>query len=31
MKSELELLSDADIYLFLEKVMRGRVSYISKR
>ena len=30
-KVELELTSDADIYLFFEKDMRGGVSYISKR
>ena len=30
-KVELELLSDADIYLFLEKGMRGGVSHISDR
>ena len=28
---ELELISDAEMYLFFEKGMRGRVSYISKR
>ena len=30
-KVELELISDADMYLFFEKGMRGGVSYISKR
>ena len=30
-KGELELISDADIYLFFEKGMRGRVFYIFKR
>ena len=30
-KIELELISDADIYFFFEKRMRGGVSYISKR
>ena len=30
-KVELELISDADMYLFFEKDMRGGVSYISKR
>ena len=30
-KVELELISDADIYLFFEKCMRDRFSYISKR
>ena len=30
-KIELELILDADMYLFFEKGMRGRVSYISKR
>ena len=30
-KVELELISDADMYLFFEKGMRGRVSYISER
>ena len=30
-KVELEHVSDADIYLFFEKVMRGVVSYIFKR
>ena len=30
-KAELELISDADIYLFFEKGMGGKVSYISKR
>ena len=30
-KVELELISDADIYLFFEKGVRGGVSYISKR
>ena len=28
---EFELISDTDMYLFFEKVMRSRVSYISKR
>ena len=31
MKLELELNSNAEIYLFLEKDMRDGVSYISKR
>ena len=30
-KVKLELISDADMYLFFEKGMRGGVSYISKR
>ena len=30
-KVELGLISDADMYLFFEKGMRDRVSYISKR
>ena len=30
-KIELELISDANIYLFLEKCTRSGVSYISKR
>ena len=30
-KNELEVISDADIYSFFEKGMRGGVSYISKR
>ena len=30
-KIELEPISDADMYLFFEKGMRGGVSYISKR
>ena len=30
-KNELELISDADIYLFFAKGMRGKVSYNSKR
>ena len=30
-KVQFELISDADMYLFPEKGMRGRVSYISKR
>ena len=30
-KVETELISDADMYLFFEKGMRGGVSYISKR
>ena len=30
-KVQLELISDADMYLFFEKGMGGRVSYISKR
>ena len=29
-KVELELISDADMYLFYKKGMRGGVSYISK-
>ena len=28
---ELELISDADLYLFFEKGMRGGFSFISKR
>ena len=30
-KIELELISDADMYLFFKKVIRGGVSYVSKR
>ena len=30
-KIELELISDSDMYLFIEKVMRGGISYIAKR
>ena len=30
-KVELEFISDAGMYLFFEKVMRGGVSYVSKR
>ena len=30
-KVDLELISDADLYLFSEKGIRGEVSYISKR
>ena len=30
-KVKLELTSDEDMYLFFERGMRGRVSYISKR
>ena len=30
-KVELVLISDADMYLFFEKGIRGRVSYFSKR
>ena len=30
-KVELEFISDADIYLFFEKAMRGGVFYVSKR
>ena len=30
-KAELELISDTDLYLFFEKGMRDRLSYISKR
>ena len=30
-KVELDLISDVDMYLFFEKIMRGGVSYISKR
>ena len=30
-KVELELISDADMYVFFEKVMRGGVSYIFNR
>ena len=30
-KIELEFIPDADTYLFFEKVMKGGVSYISKR
>ena len=29
-KVKLQLISDADMYLFIEKCIRGRVSYISK-
>ena len=29
-KVELDLISDVDMYLFFEKVMRGGVSYISE-
>ena len=29
-KVELELIPDVDLYLFFEKGIRGRVSYISK-
>ena len=28
---ELELISDTDMHLFIEKGMRGRISYIAKR
>ena len=28
---ELELISDMDIHLFVEKGMRGSISYVSKR
>ena len=28
---ELELISDIDMYLFIEKEMRGGISYIAKR
>ena len=28
---ELEKLSDADIHLFIEKVMRGGIGYVDKR
>ena len=28
---ELELISDIDIYLFVEKGMRGGISYIAKK
>ena len=30
-KIELELIPDPDIYIFLEKGTRGRISYISNR
>ena len=30
-KIELELISDIDMYLFVEKGMRGAISYIAKR
>ena len=30
-KVELEKISDADIHLFIEKGMRGGISYVSKR
>ena len=30
-KIELEKISDADIHLFIEKGMRGGISYINKR
>ena len=30
-KVELELISDPDMYIFFEKGMRGRVSYIPNR
>ena len=30
-KVELELISDADVYLFFGKVMRVKISYISRR
>ena len=30
-KVKLELISDADMYLFFEKGMRGAVSYISRK
>ena len=30
-KVKLKLISDADMYLFFQKGVRGRVSYISKR
>ena len=30
-KIELEILSDADMYLFFDEGMRSRVSYVSKR
>ena len=30
-KVELKLISDADMYLFFEKSIRGEVSYVSKR
>ena len=30
-KAELEFIPDVDMYLFVEKAMRGGVSYISKR
>ena len=30
-ETELELISDIDMYLFVEKVMRGGIYYIAKR
>ena len=30
-ETELELISDTDIHLFIEKGMRGGISYINKR
>ena len=30
-KIELDLISDIDMYLFIEKGMRGGISYIAKR
>ena len=30
-KIKLELISDVDMYLFIEKGMRGGISYVSKR
>ena len=30
-KVKLELISDVDMYLFIEKGMRGGISYVSKR